>query len=61
MIDDKNMTDIIPDSQDGEVVDNRLRRLFHSGALQAPPSPWFTQNVLHRLPERKRCVASVVE
>lgn len=44
-----------------DAIDSRLRLLMHKGALQAPPSPWFTQNVLHRLPERKRCIASIVE
>lgn len=44
-----------------DALDSRLRHMMHKGALQAPPSPWFTQNVLHRLPERKRCIASVVE
>lgn len=42
-------------------ADTKWRKMFHAGALEAPPSPWFTQNVLHRLPERKRRVASLIE
>lgn len=55
------MNEIIHSKEHEEITDDKLRNLFHTGALQAPPSPWFTQNVLHRLPDRKRRVASFIE
>ncbi len=47
--------------KENESEERRFRRMFHKGALEAPPSPWFTQNVLHRLPDRKRRVAAWIE
>lgn len=44
-----------------ENIDRKLRSLFHSSHLEAPPSPWFTRKVLNRLPDRKRRVASIIE
>ena len=48
-------------SNDKRMNDEKWRYMFKHGAPSAPPSPWFTKNVLHRLPERKRRIAMMIE
>ena len=41
--------------------ETRLRHLIQTGAPSAPVSPWFTQKVLNRLPDKQKRIAARIE